>query len=177
MSDSWPGDSDFDTRLKWTFFLVYFRLSPLKHVRKVVSGFGKEVVKVLVWKARKHMCVTDCHDMTIGVKVALNPNTINQSIYRYIIKRYTRFIVTSTSLIGFAFTLSQTTNFVLLQIERVCRRQFKISWKWRKVLEKGRKHCGKRRNCSQWAVSPLPAVVSKDLYCRHVKTRACLGKG
>ena len=30
----------------------------------------------------------------------------------------------------------------------------------------GQKHCGKRRNCS------LP-----DLYCRHVKTRACLGNG
>ena len=23
----------------------------------------------------------------------------------------------------------------------------------------------------------LPTVFSKDLYCRHVKTRACLGKG
>ena len=25
--------------------------------------------------------------------------------------------------------------------------------------------------------SPFPTVFSKDLYCRHVKTRACLGKG
>ena len=24
------------------------------------------------------MCVTDCHDMTLAVKVALNPNTTNQ---------------------------------------------------------------------------------------------------
>ena len=29
----------------------------------------------------------------------------------------------------------------------------------------------------KWAISPFPAVFSKDLYCRHVKTRACLGKG
>ena len=36
---------------------------------------------------------------------------------------------------------------------------------------KGRKHCGKRRKC--W----LPTVFSKELYCRHLKTRACLGKG
>ena len=36
---------------------------------------------------------------------------------------------------------------------------------------------GKRRNCSLRAISPFPAVFSKDLYCRHVKTRACLGKG
>ena len=27
------------------------------------------------------------------------------------------------------------------------------------------------------AISPFPAVFSKGLYCRHVKTRACLGKG
>ena len=27
------------------------------------------------------------------------------------------------------------------------------------------------------AISPFPTVFSKGLYCRHVKTRACLGKG
>ena len=27
------------------------------------------------------------------------------------------------------------------------------------------------------AISPFPTVFSKDLKCRHVKTRACLGKG
>ena len=41
----------------------------------------------------------------------------------------------------------------------------------------GRKHCGKRRNCSLRAISPFSTVFSKDFYCRHVKTRACLGKG
>ena len=39
-----------------------------------------------------------------------------------------------------------------------------------------RKHYGKRRNCSLRAISPFPTVFSKDLYCRHIKTRACLGK-
>ena len=24
---------------------------------------------------------------------------------------------------------------------------------------------------------PFPLVFSKDLYCRHIKTKACLGKG
>ena len=42
----------------------------------------------------------------------------------------------------------QTTNFRLLQTERVCRRQFQIWRKWQKVIQMGRKHCGKRRNCS-----------------------------
>ena len=41
----------------------------------------------------------------------------------------------------------------------------------------GRKHCGKRRNCSLRAISPFPTVFSKDLYCRNVKLGACLGKG
>ena len=73
-------------------------------------------------------------------------------------------------------TLSQTTNFTLFQIERVCRRQFQVWWKWRKVLLKGRKHCGKRRNCLWRAISPFPTLFPKDLYCRHVNIWACLGK-
>ena len=40
-----------------------------------------------------------------------------------------------------------------------------------------RKHCGKRRICLLRAISPFLTVFSKDLYCRHVKTRACVGKG
>ena len=72
--------------------------------------------------------------------------------------------------------LSHTTNFRLFQTERVCKRHFQIWWKWQKVLQKGRKHCGKRRNCSLRAISPFPTVFSKDLYCGHVKFRASLGK-
>ena len=41
----------------------------------------------------------------------------------------------------------------------------------------GRKHCGKRRNCSLRAISPFSTVFLKDLGCRHIKRRACLGKG
>ena len=40
-----------------------------------------------------------------------------------------------------------------------------------------RKNCGKMRNFSLRAISPSPTVFPKDLYSRHVKTRACLGKG
>ena len=74
-------------------------------------------------------------------------------------------------------TLSQTANFRPFEIESVCRRQFLIWWKWQKVLQTARKHCGKRRNCSLRVISPFPIVFSKDLYCRLIKTRACLGKG
>ena len=42
----------------------------------------------------------------------------------------------------------------------------------------GRKHCGKRRNCSLRAISPFPTVVLKDFLLKtRKKTRACLGKG
>ena len=74
-------------------------------------------------------------------------------------------------------TLSQTTNFRLFQTERVCRWQFWMYWKLQKVFQIGRKLCGKKRNCSMRAISPFPTEFSKDLYCRYVKTRACLGKG
>ena len=49
--------------------------------------------------------------------------------------------------------------------------------KWQNVLQMCRKHCEKRRNCSSRAISPISTVFSKDLYCRHVKTMACLEKG
>ena len=54
---------------------------------------------------------------------------------------------------------------------------FKFEETGRKTIQMGRKHCGKRRNCSLRAISPFPTVFSKDMYCRHVKTRGCLGKG
>ena len=73
-------------------------------------------------------------------------------------------------------TLSQITNFILIQTGRVCRRQFQNWWKWQKVLQKDRKHCGKRRNCSLQATFPFSHSVL-DMKCRHVKTMACLVKG
>ena len=58
----------------------------------------------------------------------------------------------------------QTTNFRLFQTERVCRRQFQIWRKWQKVIQTGRKHCGKRRNCSSRAISAFPTVFSKGFF-------------
>ena len=49
--------------------------------------------------------------------------------------------------------LSQTTNFRLFQTERVCRWQFHIRWKCKDVVQIGRKHCWKKRNCSLRAIS------------------------
>ena len=69
-----------------------------------------------------------------------------------------------TSSVLNSLTLSQTTNFRLSKTERACRRQFQIWWKWQKLLQKVRKHCGKRRNCSlRRAISPFSHSVFKRL--------------
>ena len=47
---------------------------------KVVSDFGKKSCQCCCEKARTHRCVTYGHDMTIVVKMALNPNTNEQII-------------------------------------------------------------------------------------------------
>ena len=61
-------------------FQIYKLLQ--KHVRKVIGGFAKKsCVSTSERKARNHMRVTDHHDTTFAVKVALNPNKTNQSTY------------------------------------------------------------------------------------------------
>ena len=78
---------------------------------------------------------------------------------------------------SFSF-LSQTTNFILFQIERVCRRQFRIWWKWWKVLQRGRKRCGKRRNFSLQVIFSFSRSVSKTLLLKWCETRApFVGRG
>ena len=57
------------------------------------------------------------------------------------------------------------------------RKLFKRVEKWKKVIQTGRKHCGKRRNCSLRAISPFPTVFSKGLFPRGVKRCYCVGMG
>ena len=71
----------------------------------------------------------------------------------------------------------RTTNFRLFQTERVCRGHLQIGQKWKKVIQTGRKDCGKRRNCSLRAISPFPTVFSKGLFPRGVKRCHCVGMG
>ena len=69
------------------------------------------------------------------------------------------------------------TKHSLTQTGRVCRRQFQIWWKWQKVIQTGRKHCGKKRNCSLRAISLFFTVFSKGLFPRGVKRCYCVGMG
>ena len=74
-------------------------------------------------------------------------------------------------------TLSQTTNFRLFQTERVCRRQFQFDENGRKFSKRVKNTVEKGEITRYEQFFPVPTVFSKDLYSRHVKTRAYLGKG
>ena len=47
----------------------------------------------------------------------------------------------------FFLSLTQTTNYRLFQSARICRQKFQFHENDKKDIQKGRKHCGKRRNC------------------------------
>ena len=79
-------------------------------------------------------------------------------------------------MVGNELTHYQMTIFRHFRIERLCRRPFQIWRKWQKVIQTGRKHCGKGRNCSLRAISPFPTVFSKGLFPR-VKRCHCVGMG
>ena len=73
-------------------------------------------------------------------------------------------------------TLSQTTNFRLFQAGRVCRRQFHILMKMAEMFSKQIENTVGKGEIARYEQFLLfPQFFSKD--CRHVKTRACLGKG
>ena len=76
----------------------------------------------------------------------------------------------------YCLTVSQTTNFSVFQTERVCRQipnLMEIAESFpndlKTLLEKEKSLVTRNFFFSH--------SVSKDLYNRHVKTRACLGKG
>ena len=55
-------------------------LFPAEACEKSSQWLWKEkLCKYWCEKARKHMCITDCHDMTLAFKVALNPITTKSS--------------------------------------------------------------------------------------------------
>ena len=77
----------------------------------------------------------------------------------------------------FSLTHYQMTNFRLFQTERLCRRQFQIWRKWQKVIQMGKKHCGKRTNCLSWAICPFPTVLSKGLFPGGRQKASLYGNG
>ena len=75
----------------------------------------------------------------------------------------------------FFLILSQTTNFRLFQKRKFAQDIFKFDKNGRKFSKQVENNVGKGEIVlyEQFLLFP---VLSKDLYCRCVKTRACLGK-
>ena len=71
----------------------------------------------------------------------------------------------------------QTTNFRLFQTERVCRRQFQIWRKWKKVIQTGRKHCGKRRKLLVTSNFSFSNSVFKRLVFQRCQKVSLCGNG
>ena len=57
-------------------------------VRKVVSDLERKSCQYRCEKPRKHLCVTNRHDMTLAVKTALNPKEKINIVYRYTLSRH-----------------------------------------------------------------------------------------
>ena len=91
------------------------------------------------------------------------------------------FILYMVLIFHFKYTLThyQTTNFRLFssKLKEFADDNFKFGEKWKQSIQTGRKHCGKRRNCSLQAISSFPTVFTKGLFPRGVKKVSLCGNG
>ena len=75
------------------------------------------------------------------------------------------------------WTLSQTKNFRLFQTERLCRRQFQIWWKWKKVLQTGRKKLLEKEKLLVLSNFFFFCSVFKRLVLQSRENQGLFGKG
>ena len=74
-------------------------------------------------------------------------------------------------------TLPQTKkNLNCSKLKAYADYNFKFNLKWQKFFKSIENDVGKIINCLLQAISPFPTVFSKDLSCRNIKSRACLGQ-
>ena len=124
-----------------------------------------------------HTCRSYSQDKFGQMYAGNDVSTSHQTVVVTTVSRIGRGHYKKNGGVGGGLTLYQTTNFRLFQIERVCRRQIQIRRKWQKVIQTGRKHCGKRRNCSLRAISPFLTVFSKGMFPWGVTMCHCVGMG
>ena len=77
----------------------------------------KESCVTYYWcdKARKHMCVTDRHDMALAVKVPLNPSTTNQPTVGFkLIKTFINVLLDSATENADQYQDARTCSLILL---------------------------------------------------------------
>ena len=97
-------------------------------MRKAVGGFGKRsCVSTGVRKpGNTYLCVTEHYDMTLAVKMVLNPNTINQSIYQLLtLYQTTKFKIQSkfNVVADDKIIVTQRLKFVFGRIENIVEKE------------------------------------------------------
>ena len=88
------------------------------------------------------------------------------------------FLICIYSLFGQGLTLPvcKTTTSNSSKMKELADDNFKFDENGRKVLQTGRKHCGKRRNCSLQAISPFSTVFN-SVILETRKNQGLFGKG
>ena len=74
-------------------------------------------------------------------------------------------------------TLSQMTNLDSSKLKEFANNNFKFDENGREFSKQVKNTVGKGKIACYEQISPFPTVFSKELYCKHVKNRVCLGKG
>ena len=77
--------------------------------------------------------------------------------------------------LGQPFPKGQTLDFS--KLKEIADDNFKFYKNGGKFSERVENSVEKGKNCLSQAIIPFSTEFSKDLYCRHIKTRACLRKG
>ena len=134
-------------RSLWVFFLLLLKGStfiPLQDIGNFWFPCGKSILKTL-WEKKK-MLLTINVSFPVSISSLRKTNEKNEShlFCLMLSNRSSLYIVFGERFQGIKLLchglrliLSQTKNFRRFQIERLCRRQFQIWWKWQKVLEMG----------------------------------------
>ena len=92
------------------------------------------------------------------------------SFFRSVFKRLLLQTRKIQRLFGKGLTIWQMTNFSLLKIERVCRQQIWIEWKWQKILQTVRKHLGEKEKLLVMSdFSTFTSVFKRLLLQTHKK--------
>ena len=144
------------------FFNDKFELSNACQIVHLVFVLGKTL-----WKNKKAQCLSIPNGFTIFLKF-ISKFLSFAKMQVHSVKAYKK----EQEIL----TLSQT-NIGSLKLKRVSRK-LQIWWKCQNVLKKATTlTLPGKWNCSQQAISPFHLVFSKDVYCKHVKTLACLGNG
>ena len=90
-------------------------------------------------------------------------------------------VIQKLGLCGQDLTFSQTKNLDSSKLKEFADDNFKLDENGIKLSKRVENTVGKEEiiHYEQFLLflSLFPTVFSKGLYCRHVKTRACLGKG